>query len=549
MRWDPLLAAATARELAGSLSGARTRAILFDVPSRRVLLFLREHTVAMELHPLQGWLSILPAADPPPEARPLSGRIRTVRSVPDESILVLEIDRRGGGVEIVFEMVGNRWNALVVESESRTIRHVLLPREGGPRPLTVGAPYTLPPSTGRRGIDGSIDPSSWTEVTGPGAAPAEARARALLKGVAWTSSLNVGPLTAGDGPEAWKSMTDPENWGAFLLRTERGLQPYPIPVEGVECEAVGSLVEALARVREADEASLPPAGLLLPARLLERAADRVRREDRKAAALRRELAESGDPEVERSIGDLLLARFSEVPRGSHHVTLTDFDGATVEVELDPTLAPHENAAKRYDEAARLARARAALPERIATAESERDRWQDRLDRTLDGRMAPSELAGALGPDPRERSGTPGRAAPSLPYRRFVSSGGLEIRVGRGARHNDALTLHHSDPEDIWLHAHQAPGAHVILRWGRKEGPPRTDLLEAATLAALHSEARHSGSVPVVWTRRKHVRKPRKSAPGAVRPERIATLMVEPDPEVGRRLAPGAAEGDPTGTNH
>jgi predicted ribosome quality control (RQC) complex YloA/Tae2 family protein len=101
-------------------------------------------------------------------------------------------------------------------------------------------------------------------------------------------------------------------------------------------------------------------------------------------------------------------------------------------------------------------------------------------------------------------------------------------VGRGARRNDELTFHHSSPNDVWLHARHAAGAHVVLRWEEHGNPPARDLAEAAVLAALHSRARGSGSVPVDWTRRKHVRKPRKAPPGTVVIERAQTLFVEPD---------------------
>jgi predicted ribosome quality control (RQC) complex YloA/Tae2 family protein len=109
-------------------------------------------------------------------------------------------------------------------------------------------------------------------------------------------------------------------------------------------------------------------------------------------------------------------------------------------------------------------------------------------------------------------------------------------VGRGARHNDDLTFHHSDPNDIWLHARHVGGAHVVLRWNGDGSPPARDLAEAATLAALHSSARTSGSVPVDWARRKHVRKPRSSPPGRVLVERGKTVFVEPDPRVAERLS-------------
>ena len=115
-------------------------------------------------------------------------------------------------------------------------------------------------------------------------------------------------------------------------------------------------------------------------------------------------------------------------------------------------------------------------------------------------------------------------------------------MGRGARGNDDLTFRHSSPGDVWLHAREAAGAHVVLRWTGPGNPPARDLEEAAILAALHSKGRTSGSVPVDWTFRRHVRKPRKAPPGRVVPERVRTLCVEPDPEVAERLASRAPPG-------
>jgi predicted ribosome quality control (RQC) complex YloA/Tae2 family protein len=102
-------------------------------------------------------------------------------------------------------------------------------------------------------------------------------------------------------------------------------------------------------------------------------------------------------------------------------------------------------------------------------------------------------------------------------------------VGRGARHNDDLTFHHSAPNDVWLHARHSAGAHVVLRWPGPGNPPAKDLAEAGSLAALHSKARTSKSVPIDWTLRKYVRKPRGSAPGSVVPDRVKTIFVDPDP--------------------
>ncbi|MBA3559376.1 MAG: DUF814 domain-containing protein [Gemmatimonadaceae bacterium] len=115
---------------------------------------------------------------------------------------------------------------------------------------------------------------------------------------------------------------------------------------------------------------------------------------------------------------------------------------------------------------------------------------------------------------------------------------MDIWVGRGAKSNDQLTFRESAPDDVWLHARGAAGAHVVLRWSQAERPPATDLEEAALLAAWHSRARGSAVVPVDWTRRKYVRKPRGSAPGLVVVMRADTIMARPDPISERRLRSG-----------
>jgi predicted ribosome quality control (RQC) complex YloA/Tae2 family protein len=273
----------------------------------------------------------------------------------------------------------------------------------------------------------------------------------------------------------------------------------------------------------------------VPPDLIHELERRLERAESRLKSLRGQLERAQDPEIQRRFGDLILARFSEIRRGSAGVKLLDFDGREVEIKLDPSLTPGENARRFYQEAARSERARETLPRLIEKAERAADKWAGALSRASAGEPVDDlvSIPEPLGTKPpREPSA---RAGSVLPYKRFVSTGGLEIRVGRGARHNDDLTFHHSAPTDIWLHVQQSAGAHVILRWPKREAPPRQDLAEAAILAALYSSDRHSGSVPVVWTRRRHVRKPRGSSAGSVVPERTKTVFVTPDRDLIERL--------------
>jgi predicted ribosome quality control (RQC) complex YloA/Tae2 family protein len=171
--------------------------------------------------------------------------------------------------------------------------------------------------------------------------------------------------------------------------------------------------------------------------------------------------------------------------------------------------PHDAATRLFTRARAMDRARATLPARIAALEAR-------------ATEAPGASAAAAESE-RKRP----RVEPRQSYKRFTSRGGLEIRVGRSAKDNDALTFHDSSPDDVWMHARGAAGSHVVLRWTRDETPPAADLEEAAMLAAWHSRARGSTVVPVDWTRRKHVRKPRGASPGSVVVAQAKTVMVRP----------------------
>jgi len=323
-----------------------------------------------------------------------------------------------------------------------------------------------------------------------------------------------------------------------VLATEVGPQPYPFPLPGTPHDPAPDLLAAFEASWPAGSAADAPSvpadaeSAIGPA-LLRRLEGAARRAARREERLEAELATVEDPEALRGIGDLILARYGEIPAGASTVRLTGFDGRERTVELDPAERPHGNAALYYERAGKAERASLRLPPLIAEARAGRERLEALVGDAREGSVDEEEIRRLLGPEAPTERGQP--VGPALPYRSYRSSGGLEIRVGRGARHNDDLTFRHSAPGDVWLHARDNAGAHVVLRWSGPGNPPARDLAEAATLAALHSRARTSGSAPVDWTFRKYVRKPRKSAPGRVLAERVETVFVSPDAGLLTRL--------------
>ena len=535
---------ALAHELHERLAGSRLRAVRMDGSTRDLVLLFRDATLAWPLHPARGAPLLLPAAEPARSDLPLAARVRAVRVPVDERILVFELlpTRGHASRDLIVELLGNQWNALVTEGADARIRHVLVRREGK-RPARVGGAYDPPPPSDREGAEEPLPLARWLEILAP--VPPPERARELVRAVAWTSPVNARALVdADDDPEValergWATWSALAHEGRpaepCLLERDGASQPYPWPLAGHARTPTATLLEAFRLWAERQSTVAGPAAgaaVLPPERVqaLERAVDTALR---RATSLRVELDELEDPEVLRAQGDLLLARFRDVPSGATTVALEGFTGETVTLTLDPALAVQENAAALYDRAARTERARARLPGLLEEADEEAGALTGLLARARAGEATTEELDAVLPATkaPERR----GQEEAVLPYRVFRSSGGLEIRVGRGARSNDDLTFHHAAPDDVWLHALQVGGAHVVLRWGRAETPPARDLYEAAVLAALHSRARTSGTVPVGWTLRKYVRKPRGAPPGSVVPDRLRTIFVEPDPALGERL--------------
>jgi predicted ribosome quality control (RQC) complex YloA/Tae2 family protein len=551
IRFDPLLVRHLATELHGRLAGRGCRPAPSWGPDRAVLLELEGgEALRADLHPARGWIRIVPAAEP---GGPTEATIRRVHAPRDERVLALDIEAgsrfRGSQRRLLLELHTNQWNAFVADVGEGRIVSVLRAREAGDRSLRTGEPYRPPPPPERIHPDTHAREDAlraWRAILAE-SSPRE-RERRLTREFAYTGSVSAPPLVAATersevgepvGFSVWWRMVTERASRPVVLRLASGRHPYPFPLPGVESEPASSILAAMDVVAETNgEAPLATDVQELADRMRERMAAAARRAER----IREQLRGEEEEERARRFGDLLLANLGAVQKGAERVTLEDWDGGTLEVELDPTRSPAENAARWYDLARRHQRARERIPGLLAAAEAERDRWAERLRTLLDTGAAGPEVREAL----RNRSSSarrPGAEPDRLPFRSYRTSGGLDVRVGRGSADNDRLTFGHSGPNDVWLHARSVPGSHVILRWPNAEQqPPQRDLQEAAGLAAWFSRARTSGLVAVDWTRRKHVRKPRGAPAGTVIPSRVKTVFVEPDPELAGRLEAGGADG-------
>lgn len=259
----------------------------------------------------------------------------------------------------------------------------------------------------------------------------------------------------------------------------------------------------------------------------------IAREGGKLSSIQKELKNAEAAGTYRKYGELILANIDSIKKGAKAAHLQDFETTEyIDIELDPSKSASANAEDYFKRARKAASSVNILTARLEstkkrlaqlkTAEEHKDNFEE-FEAELTRLKLISKKAGPINRKVIE---------PRLPYKRFRSSSGWEIWVGRTNRDNDELTFKLANKNDYWFHAWQAAGSHTVLRLPDKKAiPDKQTLLEAASLAAYFSKARTSSKVPVAYTQVRFVHKPRNFPPGKVTVDKEKELMVKPaDPE-------------------
>ena len=238
----------------------------------------------------------------------------------------------------------------------------------------------------------------------------------------------------------------------------------------------------------------------------------------------------------RLYGELLTANLHSLKSGTDTAAVDNYYADPVEriaIPLDRQLTPGENAQRYYKKYQKLKAARdMAIVQREQTL-SELNYLEGQLD-NLTKCTAENELSELIeelkdqGYIKRDKGGKKKMKLAASKPMHFVSSTGADIYVGKNNRQNDELTLRFASPNDIWMHAKNIPGSHVIVK-GASEQDTAT-MTEAALLAAYYSRARGSENVAVDYTPRKYVKKPAGAQPGMVIYTTNKTAYVTPSEE-------------------
>ena len=254
---------------------------------------------------------------------------------------------------------------------------------------------------------------------------------------------------------------------------------------------------------------------------------------KKIEKLEKSLVDADHAEIFRIKGELLTTFLHEVPRGVKSVTLNNYyeENEPIEIALNEAITPNQNAQKYFQRYQKLKNSVKVVIEQLEKAKYELLYLQSiesqlEIAAPKDIELIKEELIAEkyIKDKQKKKKAKQKKSEPET----FTSSTGIKILVGKNNLQNDQLTLKTASKTDIWLHAKDIPGSHVIIK---SKEPDETTLTEAAHLAAFYSKYRLSSQVPVDYVQVKHVKKPNGAKPGYVIYENQQTLFVTPDKEL------------------
>lgn len=424
---------------------------------------------------------------PPPafcatlRARIEGGFISSIAQIEGDRIVELDVDTPGGTFRLIAELMGKHSNLILVEPGGRVLSAAKwVGKTKSSRPIQSGSPYEWPPVLKPGEIVSSPFFRKLTDASGS-------------EPVAGSPVLSIGH---GAYPASVAALGLPE-----LKRPSISIaleQHFALEIPKHLAEALRStLLTQLARVVLARETALYDLGLAEEA--------------------------GGKAPMWQRQGELILAYGPSMEAGNATLQAWDYDGSPVEIKLDPELDFKANAAKFFDKAKRAKGRMSMVRDQIARLAEDlasvislvgRVEAAERLDQLKD-----------LQGEARKRrwltiAVVQAKSKEDRPYeghriRELTGPGGWSILYGENAESNDYLTLRVAKPSDLWLHIRGNTSAHVVIVTRNQPEKVQRETLEfAARVAIQNSNSKHAGYVPVDYTLKRYVRKPKGAAKGS-----------------------------------
>ena len=461
---------------------------------------------------------------------------------PWERVIDLQFARRPGEdalYHVYAEIMGKYSNVILTDAnhEIITAAHQVSQQQSSVRPIQTGQNYETPPKLTGKIPNLSESLGRWQERVSlvPGGIK-----RQLLKSYSGLSAalLDTMLLAANIPPDTSTDALTYEDWQNLFQRWQEWLQVLNVgkfqpawtkngytvmgwggvsPAKNIQeliCRYYTDQLNEQVFVQLRHQLSQKLMNILGKLRI-------------KAQTFSDRLQQSDQAEEYRQKADLLMANLHHWQPGMQEISLPDFETEQlIAIALLPDKNAVQNAQKLYKQHQKLKRARAAVEpllfavqgeinylEQVEAAISQLDHYQTPEDLQALEEIRDELIGQKYLEDLEYRSCS--SDTPSTNFHRYRSPSGFEVLIGRNNIQNDQLTFRVAGDYDLWFHAQEIPGSHVLLRLEPGTVAEETDLQFTANLAAYFSRARQSDQVPVVYTQPKHVYKPKGTKPGLV----------------------------------
>ncbi len=470
--------------------------------------------------------------------------VDAVAQLPHERVLKIQFDHAAEGVStLVVETIGKYSNLILVDAGGSVIdaltrvpatinrARVVLPRHlyVAPPPQAKLAPDQINASDLARVLAQNRCAPLWQVLVKSiaGVSPLFAREvafRVAARADAPSDASRAQDILAVLAQLSRASSETPRSWRgwqptvAYEDNEPAAFAPYALTqfAEVHSFDSISAAIEAFYGAPDAYAAAKEP----LRAALMD-ARDKLAR---KRDALAQSLPDAAEIERLKTSGEMILAYASQI-EGGQEMLAAETEHGKLEIPLNPRLSAVENAQKYFQEYHRAKDAAARVPALLAAASVEVEYAEQMLNdldlaenrAELDAATHAARAAGLI------VTKTRAKAAPSEP-RVFTSRDGFTILVGKNARQNEDITFRRAKPDDLWLHARNVAGAHiVIVRAGREAS--ESAVREAAALAARYSQARGESRVEVIVAPRRNVHRARGGKTGMVTVRESRTVVV------------------------
>lgn len=464
------------------------------------------------------------------------GRLEFIRQRGLDRIVDLGFTSAHGDFQLVVELMGKHSNLILVDSNRRILAAAkTVSAKLSRRPIQVGKLYEPPPFEPKLSI--------LTAKPGDNLKEFEGFSPFLLK--------LINPHSPGEDPKSRTSHPSPQGegqgWGDISkiqsAIKSKSWQPhysdqsgaYPLDFTHLDPTAIPrqSLSIALENAYALRESRDQLHG---QRQQLQSQLQRVA--DARNAALRgieEAITTANRANQIQADAELILAYQGSIKPGDETLEAYDYEGNPKKIKLDPEKTAVENANRLFNKAKHAKERRTEVgsqQQRIALDLAQVNSLLTKLEQATTSQELDDLKLLAKTKNYLHTTGAP-KAKEDRPYeghsiRELLSPGGYRILYGTNATSNDFLTTRVAKGNDLWFHVRGQTSAHVILQTtGNPDKVQKPDLIFAAQVSVRNSVAKHGTYVPVDYTLKKYVRKPRGSAAGLAIYEREKTLHVDP----------------------